>query len=70
MPSVKSVPVRRSGSLPWAAEQLKCSKPSARKLLREGLLRGYRVGSHWKFTDDHIAAARQRLETLAMGALK
>lgn len=70
MPSVKSAPVHRAGSLPWAAAQLKCSRPSARKLLQEGLLRGYRIGAHWKFTDEHIAAARQRLEQLAMGALR
>jgi hypothetical protein len=68
--ALKPAPVHRRASLPRAALALECSIPSARDLVEKGILRSYKIGSHWKFSDEQIAAARQRLEELAMGGLK
>jgi excisionase family DNA binding protein len=66
MPARDSKPPRPH-SQRWASNELRCSVPSTRKLIAQGLLRGYRVGTHWKFTAEEIDKCRERLKALAMG---
>lgn len=35
---------------------LRCSAPTLRKLIREGRLRGTRIGDHWRFRPEDVHA--------------
>jgi excisionase family DNA binding protein len=44
-----------------AARRIGCSPPTVRKMLREGKLSGFRIGSHVRFTVEDIDAAIGRI---------
>jgi excisionase family DNA binding protein len=67
VPNEKPVSIPRKGSLPYAAAKLNCCVPKARQLIDQGLLRAYKIGKHWKATDEQILKCVERLEDIAKG---
>lgn len=38
------------------------SRPTLKKMIVEGTIKGFKVGGHWRFRDDEVLAAMRRLE--------
>jgi excisionase family DNA binding protein len=53
-----------------AAERLKIDKVAMQKLLRRGVVRGFKVGKHWRTTDralEEFADSKMRAPVVAYG---